>query len=166
MESFVRSGPGRNEVFMKYNKPVNSTLTVLSPRELDVASMVGIGEQNKLISSHLSISEKTVKGHLTNIFKKLGLSSRTQLALFMHRTTSSGISQLPALRPKSSRTHTLPLISQQLCTFTRGFTHRLPEGFRQAPLDSDRKCLRLNKVKRRTTLILFKVYSPHNRPIT
>ena len=70
---------------MKYNKPVNSTLTVLSPRELDVASMVGIGEQNKLISSRLSISEKTVKGHLTNIFKKLGLSSRTQLALFMHQ---------------------------------------------------------------------------------
>jgi len=85
IESFVRSGPGRNEVFMKYSKPVNSTLTVLSPRELDVASMVGIGEQNKLISSRLSISEKTVKGHLTNIFKKLGLSSRTQLALFMHQ---------------------------------------------------------------------------------
>jgi DNA-binding NarL/FixJ family response regulator len=55
----------------------------LSPRERDIASMVKAGEQNKTISSHLSISEKTVKAHLTSIFQKLGLSSRTQLALFM-----------------------------------------------------------------------------------
>src|SRR5437016_14230099 len=89
---------------MKYNKPVKSTLIVLSPRELDVASMVGIGEQNKLISSRLSISEKTVKGHLTNIFKKLGLSSRTQLALFVrqHHSIPKSLIKVPHLHPTSS----------------------------------------------------------------
>jgi two-component system, NarL family, nitrate/nitrite response regulator NarL len=90
IESLREAGPGRNELSMRCNKPHNSAvpLTVLSPRELDVASMIGTGEQNKIISSHLSISEKTVKAHLTNIFKKLGFSSRTQLALFVRQNHS------------------------------------------------------------------------------
>src|SRR5947199_8762006 len=82
IESLRGTGPGRNEM------SIAVPLTVLSPRELDVASMIGTGEQNKIISSHLSISEKTVKAHLTNIFKKLGFSSRTQLALFVRQNHS------------------------------------------------------------------------------
>jgi DNA-binding NarL/FixJ family response regulator len=86
IRSIIGSGSGRNEV-TNYNKPATSVapIAVLSPRERDVASMISTGEQTKIISSHLSISEKTVKAHLTNIFKKLGLSSRTQLALFMRQ---------------------------------------------------------------------------------
>jgi two-component system, NarL family, nitrate/nitrite response regulator NarL len=86
IRSEVSSGRVRKEAFANYNKPADSAAPVslsLSPRERDVASMIATGEQNKTISSHLSISEKTVKAHLTNIFKKLGLSSRTQLALFV-----------------------------------------------------------------------------------
>ena len=87
IESLVGSGPRTNTVFMKHDKLTDSaaSLTVLSPRELDIASMIGLGERNKIISSHFSISEKTVKDHLTNIFKKLGFSSRTQLAVFVRR---------------------------------------------------------------------------------
>src|SRR6059058_1265047 len=111
IESLRGTGPGGNEMSMRCNKPANSAvpLTVLSPRELDVASMVGIGEQNKLISSHLSISEKTVKGHLTNIFKKLGLSSRTQLALFIHQNNFFRNHSTPSSSTKiQSHSHPAP----------------------------------------------------------
>lgn len=60
-----------------------SNMASLSPRERDIASMIATGEQSKTISSHLSISEKTVRAHLTNIFQKLGVSTRTQLALLI-----------------------------------------------------------------------------------
>jgi DNA-binding NarL/FixJ family response regulator len=90
IENLVKSRHSRNEVSMKNDKPASfaEDLTVLSPRELEIAWMIGIGERNKLISSHLNISERTVKAHLTNIFKKLGLSSRTQLALLMRKHSS------------------------------------------------------------------------------
>jgi two-component system NarL family response regulator len=89
INSLRTTGRGRGEIFMKHNKSASSPpLTVLSPRELDIASMIGTGEHNKIISSYLSISEKTVKAHLTNIFKKLGISSRTQLALFVRHHRS------------------------------------------------------------------------------
>ena len=53
----------------------------LSPREREISSLVASGQQNKLISSKLNISEKTVKAHLTTIFRKLNVEGRTQLAL-------------------------------------------------------------------------------------
>jgi DNA-binding NarL/FixJ family response regulator len=40
------------------------------------------GDTNKAIADRLSISEQTVKNHLTNIFNKLGVSNRLELALF------------------------------------------------------------------------------------
>jgi len=58
-------------------------LDQLSTREGEVAALIATGEHNKGISSQLGISEKTVKAHLTTIFKKLGISGRTQLALFV-----------------------------------------------------------------------------------
>jgi DNA-binding NarL/FixJ family response regulator len=90
IENLVESRRSRNEVSMKNDKPASFAegLTVLSPRELEIACMIGIGKQNKLISSHLNISERTVKAHLTNIFKKLGLSNRTQLALLVRQHSS------------------------------------------------------------------------------
>ena len=54
----------------------------LSNRELDVAKRVRTGENNKIIASNLNISERTVKAHLTSIFKKLNVSDRLHLALF------------------------------------------------------------------------------------
>jgi DNA-binding NarL/FixJ family response regulator len=96
IENLVESRRSRNEAFMKNYKSA-SFAEGLSPREFDIACMIGIGEQNKLISSHLNISESTVKAHLTNIFKKLGLSSRTQLALFVrqHSSMSDSTARMP-----------------------------------------------------------------------
>ena len=111
IESLRGAGSARHEIFIRCNNPANSAvpLTALSPRELDVASIVGINEQNKLISSHLSISEKTMKGHLTNIFKKLGLSSRTQLALFIHQNNFFRNHSTPSSSTKiQSHSHPAP----------------------------------------------------------
>jgi DNA-binding NarL/FixJ family response regulator len=54
----------------------------LTPRELDVVGLVGEGKANKEIARHLGIGERTARTHVSNILRKLGLTSRTQLALW------------------------------------------------------------------------------------
>jgi two-component system, NarL family, nitrate/nitrite response regulator NarL len=54
----------------------------LTPRELQIISAVVAGYANKEIAEHFRISEDTVKHHLSNIFDKLGVSTRLELALF------------------------------------------------------------------------------------
>lgn len=54
----------------------------LTDRELEVVNLVTQGLTNKEIATNLGISEETVKRHLTNIFDKVGMSSRLELALF------------------------------------------------------------------------------------
>jgi len=54
----------------------------LTPRELEIVSVIVAGYTNKDIAQKFSISEQTVKHHLTNIFDKLGVSNRLELALF------------------------------------------------------------------------------------
>jgi DNA-binding NarL/FixJ family response regulator len=57
----------------------------LSGREREVLLLVAEGSANKQIARRLGISEKTVKGHLTNIFRTLGVRDRTQAALWAER---------------------------------------------------------------------------------
>jgi DNA-binding NarL/FixJ family response regulator len=57
----------------------------LSPRERDVLRLVAQGRPNKLIARELGISEKTVKAHLTSIFQRIGVTDRTQAALWAQR---------------------------------------------------------------------------------
>ena len=54
----------------------------LTPRELEIVGEILAGCSNSDIAAKFSISDKTVKHHLTNIFDKLGMSSRLELALF------------------------------------------------------------------------------------
>jgi DNA-binding NarL/FixJ family response regulator len=54
----------------------------LTPRELEIIGVILGGYSNNDIATKFSISEKTVKHHLTNIFDKLGVSNRLELALF------------------------------------------------------------------------------------
>ena len=53
----------------------------LTRRELDVLQLLALGHSNREISRQLFLSEKTVKAHLAAVFRKLGVSSRTQAAL-------------------------------------------------------------------------------------
>lgn len=57
----------------------------LSEREREVLAMVAEGLPNKLIARRLGISEKTVKAHLTSVFRRIGVTDRTQAALWAQR---------------------------------------------------------------------------------
>jgi DNA-binding NarL/FixJ family response regulator len=57
----------------------------LSPREREVLVLVAEGLPNKLISRRLGISEKTVKAHLTSVFRAIGVDDRTQAAVWAVR---------------------------------------------------------------------------------
>ena len=54
----------------------------LTPRELKIVEKIANGSSNKEMGQEFSISERTVKHHLTNVFNKLGISSRLELAVF------------------------------------------------------------------------------------
>jgi len=56
----------------------------LTPRELEVIRLVTVGRSNRAIAEELVLSEKTVARHLSNIFAKLGVTSRTAAAAFAH----------------------------------------------------------------------------------
>ena len=56
-------------------------LADLTQREREIAALIGNGESNKQIARQLSITERTVKAHLTGIFRKLGIADRLRLAL-------------------------------------------------------------------------------------
>jgi DNA-binding NarL/FixJ family response regulator len=58
----------------------------LTARELEVLRLVVDGLANKQIARRLGISEKTVKGHLTHLFQRIGVVDRTQAALWAERT--------------------------------------------------------------------------------
>jgi DNA-binding NarL/FixJ family response regulator len=57
----------------------------LSEREKQIVRLIGQGYKNKRISTQLSISETTVRHHLTSIYNKLGVSDRLELLVYAHR---------------------------------------------------------------------------------
>jgi DNA-binding NarL/FixJ family response regulator len=61
----------------------------LTPREHEVLTLLADGLPNKLIARRLEISEKTVKAHLTSIFQRIGVTDRTQAALWAQRHPGS-----------------------------------------------------------------------------
>ena len=65
-------------------------IRLLTDREREVLQMVGRGMPNKHISRSLGISEKTVKAHLTSIFRTIGVTDRTQAALWAERNGLTG----------------------------------------------------------------------------
>jgi DNA-binding NarL/FixJ family response regulator len=60
-------------------------MSELTSRELEVLRLVATGKPNKQIAAELAISERTARTHVSRILRKLGLSSRTQAALWAVR---------------------------------------------------------------------------------
>ena len=58
----------------------------LTPREREIAMLMATGLTNKEIGEKLFVSEQTVKNHVSNIYRKLGIDDRTQLALWAVRS--------------------------------------------------------------------------------
>jgi DNA-binding NarL/FixJ family response regulator len=61
-------------------RPGDGGTTELSKREREVAELVAAGNSNPQIAQTLYLSPKTVEGHMSRIFGKLGVSSRAELA--------------------------------------------------------------------------------------
>jgi len=65
--------------------PERDALAALSERELEVVRLVAEGLSNKEISVRLSLSDKTVKNHISHILAKMNLTARTQVAVYAIR---------------------------------------------------------------------------------
>lgn len=82
-ENYIQSSliPALNNRLM--NRDVDKDkVASLTNRELEVLIQVANGMFNKEIATNLNISERTVKNHISNIFKKIEVSDRTQAAVF------------------------------------------------------------------------------------
>ena len=66
-------------------------LASLTKREVEILTQVACGMFNKEIAVNLNISERTVKNHISNIFKKIDASDRTQAAVFAIRNNIANL---------------------------------------------------------------------------
>lgn len=64
--------------------PATAWQEQLTPREVEVAQRAALGHSNALIANDLTISERTVRAHLSAVFEKLGVADRLMLALKVH----------------------------------------------------------------------------------
>ncbi len=83
------------------------TLETLTERETDVLRQLTLGMSNKGIARNLSLGEKTVKTHVSNILSKLGVQSRTQAALM-----ATQLSLVPSQPLQPAQTSQLPHVYQ------------------------------------------------------
>ncbi len=72
----------------------------LSNREAEVAELVSKGLSNKEVANQLFVTEKTVKFHLTNIYKKMNVKSRAQLIVWCLPHLGFVENEAPAARPE------------------------------------------------------------------
>lgn len=73
----------QDQIVCKLREP---TTVPLTPREREIAHHVALGLRNAEVAERLSVSEGTVKTHVNNIFQKLKLRDRVELALYAVRT--------------------------------------------------------------------------------
>lgn len=76
--------PTLNSKMIEKNKD-EGKIDSLTKRELEVLKLLSVGMFNKEVAEKLNISERTVKNHISNIFKKLEVTDRTQAAVFAIR---------------------------------------------------------------------------------
>ena len=76
MRALFEDDAGGNDEGELQKRPEN-----LTKRELDILALLAEGRSNREISRHLYLSEKTVKAHLAAVFRKLGVTNRTQAAM-------------------------------------------------------------------------------------
>ncbi|MCK9984298.1 MAG: two-component system, NarL family, nitrate/nitrite response regulator NarL [Azoarcus sp.] len=90
----VRGAPPKASTEAAAPAVVASELNKLSPREREILVLVARGQSNKEIARTLDLAESTVKIHVQNVLRKLGLTSRVQAAVF---AVEQGIVQDPRI---------------------------------------------------------------------
>ena len=89
--------PGVAQKVIGYIQKKDSAITSsqnavsLTEREREILIHVSLGKSNREIARDLYISDKTVKNHLTNIFRKIGVGDRTQAALYALKHGLTGV---------------------------------------------------------------------------
>ncbi len=85
-ENFIQPSliPALNAKMIEKNED-SVKLENLTSREIEVLKLLAVGMYNKEVAEMLDISERTVKNHVSNIFKKLNVTDRTQAAVFAIR---------------------------------------------------------------------------------
>lgn len=76
----VRRAVGSSDSAAKHD--INNDLTTLTAREIDILKLLAQGLDNTAIANHLCLAKRTVQNHISNIYSKLALSSRTEAVLF------------------------------------------------------------------------------------
>jgi DNA-binding NarL/FixJ family response regulator len=79
--------PKAARMLLERRPPATHAKPNLSRREYDVLALAARGYANKEIARSLWITERTVKGHFTRIFRKIGVTDRTQAALWVQRNS-------------------------------------------------------------------------------
>jgi DNA-binding NarL/FixJ family response regulator len=85
-DAFLHPEAAAHVIAAVHDDGQSSALAHLTPRERDVLELVGEGRSNREIADHLVVAEKTVKTHVSNILRKLGVRDRTQAALIAVRS--------------------------------------------------------------------------------
>lgn len=75
MAKYIQENRGKDTISKK-------EVTILTPREIEILTMVASGAKNEEIANELYISPNTVKTHIYNIFKKINVPNRLQAALW------------------------------------------------------------------------------------
>ena len=91
-------------VLQEMQQQRNTPLDVLSSREREVLTLIARGRSNREIASALTLSEQTIKSHVSNILSKLHLADRTQAAIFALQQRLVPLQE--ALNPDKSQTET------------------------------------------------------------
>jgi NarL family two-component system response regulator LiaR len=98
-EPWLEPSIARKVLMELSHPPKQQPLTVdpLTEREFDVLRLIAKGCSNKEIALKLSVSELTVRTHVSNILSKLHLASRTQAALYALQKGITSLDDIPAL---------------------------------------------------------------------
>jgi DNA-binding NarL/FixJ family response regulator len=98
-ELVARTGDASNDLD---KRPDRSCLERLTRRQREVAEAVAVGASNKEIARRLNVTERTVKAHLTEMFRNVGVRDRLRLALLLNEA-SGAPRQLSAAQSASRR---------------------------------------------------------------
>ncbi|HLI62149.1 MAG TPA: response regulator transcription factor [Terriglobales bacterium] len=122
-QSFLQ-GPNSSEVEVNEDLVGARVRDRLSERELRIIAAIVQGYKNREIAAQLYTSEQVVKNALRNIFDKIGVSDRLELALFVvhHRILAQATASV-ALHPPGSRAQTVSLRQRVGPTSPSSFIH-------------------------------------------
>jgi RNA polymerase sigma factor (sigma-70 family) len=82
----------RENTSQQYNAE-QAKIATLTEREREVIKLIGEGLRNQQIAERLTISEATVRNHLTSIFSKLGVADRFELVVYAYKHELAGVPQ-------------------------------------------------------------------------